>query len=993
MPPRQDEGDVQKNGFLTCKRTGDRNYLVLRRGALRIYDAPSGQRRGAKLGRVLLAHRCEVRAPPGGCVEIQARLPGGGHHVFSAKSEAEAAAWCKALERDRADAQARLRGHLQRLAPGNTAYKYNYSNSKRMRRHFWVEESQLELCWGKSRNDEPQKINLKDCRGIIYGPVTTTFLRAGNLEDPPWACFSLMFSDRTMDLAVPGDAIDAWVLGLQLMLLERGTDCAADFSEPEFTSRKVFLKLTETARRQQLTTRTMLLQKLGALSRELGMGGKASIRRMTAPPAPSPAESAAEQDAKAKEERRKKRRDSKAEARATVSTAEELPPAASVSSRRATTPAAAKPFVPPKREAGGDTGPSKAATTAEQEEDLGKMVADLEQELEAATKRLEAVCPDWKSQSQDLADVFRSDGVSWQAEKCTELDREVLGLKLSNGGMERQLQASEKVEKQLKKLAKQFKESESQVQAMEQELQAAEAGAQSSETAQFSSAEALERATAQNQQLEKRVQELEQQLQQAEEGAEQKLLEQQNKLQAEELARLEREKADLEKKVEAAVRNNQELEKKHQGNLQQLAASEGLSKTLVGSLRRLQGDVAELRARQKEAKGECDTKLRSITDSFPPLRESIKKIGANTDSLMERHREMAEERRKLHNVVLELKGNIRVFVRVRPINEKEKPGEPAGESTITFAEDCKVSVYDGNNARRKWFEFDKAFPPKTAQQDVYEEVKPLATSVLDGFNVCIFAYGQTGSGKTFTMTGNESNPGLNTRVLTELFRIREERKLDTDITISLMITEIYNETIKDLFVTKQKKLEMRTNPDGTSSVPGLTELAVHSVEEVLKAMQDASANRTVMATDMNEESSRSHSIVQVVTKTKSRKEKDTREYHGKINLIDLAGSENVSKSGVTGQGVKEAQNINKSLSALGGVIAALTTKSQHVPYRDSKLTMMLKDSLGGDSKTLMIVQCSPAQCNVTETLSSLNFAIRAKNVELGKAKRNVKTGD
>jgi len=142
---------------------------------------------------------------------------------------------------------------------------------------------------------------------------------------------------------------------------------------------------------------------------------------------------------------------------------------------------------------------------------------------------------------------------------------------------------------------------------------------------------------------------------------------------------------------------------------------------------------------------------------------------------------------------------------------------------------------------------------------------------------------------------------------------------------------------------------------------------------------------------MNEESSRSHSIVQV--KTVNVNKQDKKEYTGKINLVDLAGSENVNKSGVTGQGMKEAQNINKSLSALGDVISALVAKGGHIPYRNSKLTMMLKDSLGGDSKTLMIVQNSPAQCNVTETLSSLNFASRARNVELGKAKKNVKSGE
>jgi kinesin family protein C2/C3 len=357
------------------------------------------------------------------------------------------------------------------------------------------------------------------------------------------------------------------------------------------------------------------------------------------------------------------------------------------------------------------------------------------------------------------------------------------------------------------------------------------------------------------------------------------------------------------------------------------------------------------------------------------------------DHLVDRYRDMAEEKRKLHNLVLELKGNIRVFVRVRPLSDKEK-GDEKGDATLTYAEDLKVSVLDEKTSKRKWFDFDRVFVPKTTQQEVFAEVVPLATSVLDGFNVCIFAYGQTGSGKTFSMSGTDKNPGLNLRVLQELFRIRTERELDFDTTISLMVTEIYNETIRDLFVTKQKKLEVKENPDKSHSVPGITEMQVSSAEEVLKAMGQTQANRTTLQTEMNEESSRSHSIVQVLAKTVSRKDK--KELHGRINLVDLAGSEDVSKSGVTGEGLKEAQNINKSLSALGDVIQALQAKSQHIPYRNSMLTMMLKDSLGGDSKTLMIVQCSPARGSVTETLSSLNFGSRARNVELGQAKRNTK---
>jgi len=268
----------------------------------------------------------------------------------------------------------------------------------------------------------------------------------------------------------------------------------------------------------------------------------------------------------------------------------------------------------------------------------------------------------------------------------------------------------------------------------------------------------------------------------------------------------------------------------------------------------------------------------------------------------------------------------------------------------------------------------------------------LATSVLDGYNVCIFAYGQTGSGKTYTMSGTPSDPGLNVLTLQELFNIKKGRAGEVETRLTIMVTEIYNEMIKDLLggqSTMSKKLDVKLNSDGTTTVPGLTEQNVETLDDVLQAMQTAQSNRTTMQTDMNDESSRSHSIVQV--KTSCIHKKDKKQFMGKINLIDLAGSENTNKSGVTGQGMKEAQNINKSLSALGDVISSLVAKSGHIPYRNSKLTMMLKDSLGGDSKTLMIVQCSPSQTNVTETLSSLNFASRARNVELGKAKKNVKT--
>jgi len=414
--------------------------------------------------------------------------------------------------------------------------------------------------------------------------------------------------------------------------------------------------------------------------------------------------------------------------------------------------------------------------------------------------------------------------------------------------------------------------------------------------------------------------------------------------------------------------------------------------TDVSSLQSLHKEVGKLRQTQKEARSDCDTQLRYITDRFPILKERIESMLMEIEHLETKHREIGEERKKLHNLVLELKGNIRVFVRVRPLWEREKALETSDTPTTSFTEDCKLGIWSEEQARKKWFEFDACFNPKSTNEGVFEEVKMLATSVLDGYNVCIFAYGQTGSGKTYTMSGIPKDPGLNVRTLRELFKIKEARSKDIDCKMTIMVTEIYNEMIKDLLggkTTMSKKLDVKMNADGSATVPGLTEIPVDTVEEVLKCMEDAQANRTVMQTDMNDESSRSHSIVQV--KTVCKHFKDKKELTGKINLIDLAGSENTNKSGVTGVGMKEAQNINKSLSALGDVISSLVSKSSHIPYRNSKLTMMLKDSLGGDSKTLMIVQASPAQCNVTETLSSLNFASRARNVELGKAKKNVKS--
>lgn len=965
--PGGSENGLEKRGLLTTPATGSKELGVLRRGVLRMYE-DGHKRRRALLSSVMLGYQCEVRLQPSGTLEIAGHLPYDCEYTFSAGGRAEAEAWHTALQTSVAEMQKRMKGYLQFLSQGCTAYKYNYSNSKRMRRHFWVDEANVELCWGKSRSDEPQTMKLDDCVGIIYGPMTTTFQRSNALEDPPFCCFSLLFADRTLDLAVPGDHIDKWFLGLQDLLLTRCTSCMSTLSEPNFVFRKVFHKLRESAHRQGFTTRVLITRQLRALGKSRMNGSSSKIASTDN----------AEAAAKAERRRRKKEKEG--------SKAGEASRDIAVSDASSSRPRSSRTV-------------KANGSSHEQEEELKTMIAKLEADLEGQTARLDGIRPKWATQ---LGSVLPMDSLQtelraeakweWQYEKCIELEREVLTLKCTAASNASALQAAEKAEKQLKKLAVQFKNSEAQCLAMEQELGSMQANETRSADKSQNSKESLQRSEAQSKQLEARVRELQERLKEAEQNKEMSAeLTAKNKQQGEELGRIDKEKADLQQKYDTASKELKSIEKKHSDNEKRMAATDGLSRNLVSKLNGLSKAVVVLRDAQKQVKSDCDGQLRFIADRFPILKGRIEMMLAEIDHLETKHREICEERKKLHNLVLELKGNIRVFVRVRPTSEKEKSLESSGQATITFAEDTKIAVWSEEQSRKKWFEFDQCFQMKSTNRQVFEEVKALATSVLDGYNVCIFAYGQTGSGKTYTMSGTEKDPGLNVSVLRELFRLKDARRADVETRLTIMVTEIYNEMIKDLLggkSTLKKSLDVKINSDGSTTVPGLTETAVDTVEEVLKCMEQAQANRTTMQTDMNDESSRSHSIVQV--KTVCIHKKDKKEFVGKINLIDLAGSENTNKSGVTGQGMKEAQNINKSLSALGDVISSLISKSGHIPYRNSKLTMMLKDSLGGDSKTLMIVQSSPAQTNVTETLSSLNFASRARNVELGKAKKNVK---
>ncbi|ONM27430.1 P-loop nucleoside triphosphate hydrolase superfamily protein with CH (Calponin Homology) domain [Zea mays] len=377
--------------------------------------------------------------------------------------------------------------------------------------------------------------------------------------------------------------------------------------------------------------------------------------------------------------------------------------------------------------------------------------------------------------------------------------------------------------------------------------------------------------------------------------------------------------------------------------------------------------------------------------------EDLKKLGDHLRIISHAasgYRKVVEENRKLYNQIQDLRGNIRVYCRVRPFH----PGKEFPSSSVAGIEDRTITVMvpskHGKDGKKS-FTFNSVFGPLATQADVFTDMQPLVRSVLDGFNVCIFAYGQTGSGKTFTMSGpkilTEEGLGVNYRALNDLFGIQEQRKDTICYEIAVQMMEIYNEQVRDLLQTGgNKTLEIRNNSQNGIAVPDANVVPVRSTADVIDLMNLGQKNRTVCSTAMNDRSSRSHSCLTV--HVQGRDLTSGTVLRGCMHLVDLAGSERVDKSEVVGIGLKEAQHINKSLAALGDVIAALAQKSTHVPYRNSKLTQLLQDSLGGQAKTLMFIHIAPEPDAISESISTLKFAERVSTIELGAAKSSKEGG-
>ncbi|GFP92203.1 kinesin-4 [Phtheirospermum japonicum] len=400
-----------------------------------------------------------------------------------------------------------------------------------------------------------------------------------------------------------------------------------------------------------------------------------------------------------------------------------------------------------------------------------------------------------------------------------------------------------------------------------------------------------------------------------------------------------------------------------------------------------------------------DNRKQDVESLQSQLQSDLKQLGDQVLKMSNAalgYHQAVKENRNLYNMVQDLKGNIRVYCRIRPtINSEVK-------NVIDFiGKDGSLVVVDPKPLKdgKKVFQFNQVFGPTATQDEVFRDMQPLVRSVMDGYNVCIFAYGQTGSGKTHTMYGppggSAKELGISYLSLKDLFELSDQRKDITKYEIQVQMVEIYNEQVRDLlaedsstkkypFAFKMLFDSLKYVCDNNLALPDATLRPVKSADDVINLMKLGEVNRAVSSTAMNSTSSRSHSVLSVHVHGE---DASGSVIHSCLHLVDLAGSERVDKSEVTGDGLREAQHINKSLSCLVDVMTALAQKNSHIPYRNSKLTLLLQSSLGGNAKTLMFAHVGPEGDSFGETMSTLKFAQRVSTVELGAARANKESSE
>lgn len=454
-------------------------------------------------------------------------------------------------------------------------------------------------------------------------------------------------------------------------------------------------------------------------------------------------------------------------------------------------------------------------------------------------------------------------------------------------------------------------------------------------------------------------------------------------------------------------------------------------------------------------------KVKVEDKSLLELKNRVDELEVALSEANDRHTKEKMKRRQLHNTLIEIRGNIRVHCRLRPLlsfdsgdlclsesvrnkisggqeilsSELGLPGT-SSEQVIHAVDDENVSVTTSKPMSiPKTFEYEHVYFPGDDQEIIFEEVRPLITSLLDGYNVCIMAYGQTGSGKTHTMLGTKTEPGIVPHSAAELFKLVNEKPAGS-VSVQVSVVEVYNNDIYDLLSDnpKETKHVVQTTEEGSLDIMSTVQIQVHNSSDIEKLMEHGLHHRAMIATKVHEHSSRSHLVVTITVTnhkiplssprrqtstptgqdirsnsrvrrqlpqprpplfgTESPRQPNTPgkdsnliltsdSFKTKLQLVDLAGSECVGMSGVTGNALRETSHINRSLSALSDVLAALSERRSHVPYRNSRLTRLLQDSIGGDAKLLLLLCVSPAQRYLTESLQCLNFGYRARQVQRG----------
>jgi len=513
-------------------------------------------------------------------------------------------------------------------------------------------------------------------------------------------------------------------------------------------------------------------------------------------------------------------------------------------------------------------------------------------------------------------------------------------------------------------LAYQLKQAKEQVQAMQDraDADAAELAALKSAGAAGAGAKAAGKADA------GRVKELEK---------EKKLLEQK-------LTRMEASaKEDAAKSAASASKETQDLRKKYEAaEIAARASAESLEEAnrALDAMRAeydaVAGDLQELET-LRELKADVERKEKQAA-------AIMKNQTAKIAELEQKYQEESTLRKRYFNQMEDMKGKIRVYARTRPLTGKETKEKQ--NVALQIPDEFTVEHPWKDERKNRSYTFDTVFGAETPQEQVFEDTKYLVQSAFDGYNVCIFAYGQTGSGKTFTIYGDDKNPGLTPRAISEVMKIvyKGAKKNKFTVKMEAYMLELYQDSVNDLLLgpDKQKnppKLDIKKDAKGWVTVQNATTVPVSSEDDIKHVITSGLNVRKVSSTKMNVESSRSHLIFSLVIETTDLQTQAVT--RGKLSFVDLAGSERTKKSGAAGEQMKEAQAINKSLSALGNVISALASESGHIPYRDHKLTMLMSDSLGGNAKTLMFVNVSPTDDNLEETQNSLTYATRVRTIK------------